>query len=271
MGPPVTEPGPSAIFRNAAYGSPARPPYLSAGSSTAKFVSPFNCPFGAPLSVVLILFLLAMFVWTRRIRAPAVRGAMIGFGWPARRALILVAGFVLVLLYGPLAVAVFFSFFRLQRNEVDWDSFSFDAYVALPQNEGIVDALVNTAIVGGAAVALSLAIGTLLAFYYQGSRSRLRHLVQLAIFLPFLMPPIITGLSLLTFFRQVEIDRSLLTVVIATPCSCWRWPTASSCRGCRRWQSLSRLVHLGPAVQPSVVLAPTCSRRWPAHLPSHCH
>ena len=44
-------------------------------------------------------------------------------------------------------------------------------------------------------MALSLVIGTLLAFYCQGSRSRLRHLVQLAIFLPFLMPPIVTGWS----------------------------------------------------------------------------
>jgi putative spermidine/putrescine transport system permease protein/spermidine/putrescine transport system permease protein len=37
--------------------------------------------------------------------------------------------------------------------------------------------------------------------------------MQLGVYLPFLMPPIITGLSLLIFFREVDIPRSLLTVI----------------------------------------------------------
>ena len=129
-------------------------------------------------------------------------------------ALVLIAGFVFLLLYGPLFVAIFFSFFRLERNEVQWDSFSFSAYEALTHNRGILDALMNTLIVGGSAVALSLVFGTLLAFRYHARRSTANELLQLIIFLPFLMPPIITGLSLLIFFRQTDVDRSLLTVVI---------------------------------------------------------
>jgi len=129
-------------------------------------------------------------------------------------ALVLIAGFVFLLLYGPLFVAIFFSFFRLERNEVQWDSFSFSAYEALTHNRGILDALMNTLVVGGSAVALSLVFGTLLAFRYHARRSTANELLQLIIFLPFLMPPIITGLSLLIFFRQTDVDRSLLTVVI---------------------------------------------------------
>jgi putative spermidine/putrescine transport system permease protein/spermidine/putrescine transport system permease protein len=45
-------------------------------------------------------------------------------------------------------------------------------------------------------------------------KSRFRALLQLMIFLPFLMPPIITGLSLLVFFREADIPRSLVTVII---------------------------------------------------------
>ena len=37
--------------------------------------------------------------------------------------------------------------------------------------------------------------------------------MHFTVFLPFLMPPIITGLSLLIFFRETEIPRSLLTVI----------------------------------------------------------
>jgi putative spermidine/putrescine transport system permease protein/spermidine/putrescine transport system permease protein len=102
----------------------------------------------------------------------------------------------------------------LQRNEVQWDSFSFDAYHALFENEAIFDALTNTLLVGVSAVALALVFGTLIAFHYKASRSALRHLLQFVVFLPFLMPPIITGLSLLIFFRETDVPRSLGTVVV---------------------------------------------------------
>jgi putative spermidine/putrescine transport system permease protein len=55
--------------------------------------------------------------------------------------------------------------------------------------------------------------GTLLALYYHGRRSG-RGALQFIIFLPFLMPPIISGLALLIFFREIGLERSLLTVVI---------------------------------------------------------
>ena len=129
-------------------------------------------------------------------------------------ALFAVAAFVVALLYGPLAVAIFFSFFRLERNAIDWESFSFDAYSTLFRNEAILDSLLNTLMVGLSAVALSLIFGTLIAFRYHNSRSRLRHALQFVVFLPFLMPPIITGLSLLIFFRETDVPRSLGTVIV---------------------------------------------------------
>ena len=61
---------------------------------------------------------------------------------------------------------------------------------------------------------LSIVIGTLLAFHYQSGRSRGREIMQFIIFLPFLMPPIITGLSLLIYFREIDFERSLVTVII---------------------------------------------------------
>jgi putative spermidine/putrescine transport system permease protein/spermidine/putrescine transport system permease protein len=133
---------------------------------------------------------------------------------PLRIVLWAVAAFVLVLLYGPLAVAVFFSFFKFKSNQVQWDSFSFGAYGKLLENDNVIAALGNTLLVGVAAVAAAVILGTLLAFYYHGSRGRAREWLQLVIFLPFLMPPILTGLALLIFFRQIDFPRSLVTVVI---------------------------------------------------------
>jgi spermidine/putrescine transport system permease protein len=134
--------------------------------------------------------------------------------WPARVLLIGVALLVLLALYGPLLVAILFSFIEMQRGEILWDSFSFRAYGLLLRNQSIIEALGNTLIVGLAAVAAALVLGTLFTFHYQASRGRARELMQLMIFLPFLMPPILTGLSLLIFFRQAHIERSLVTVVI---------------------------------------------------------
>ena len=102
-------------------------------------------------------------------------------------------------------------------------------------DEGIIEAVENTLLVGAAAVGLALVFGTALAFHYNGSRSRFREVLQLVIFLPFLMPPIITGLSLLIFFREVDVPRSLVTVD-HRPYGLRRWPwsTASCWPACRR-------------------------------------
>jgi spermidine/putrescine transport system permease protein len=139
---------------------------------------------------------------------------MMRLTWPMQASLWAIAAFVLMLLYGPLFLAIFFSFFAFRSNRVQWDSFSFTAYARLADNQRILDALTNTFAVGVIAVALALVLGTLLALYYHGGCGRGRDLLQIVIYLPFLMPPILTGLSLLIFFRQIDFERSLVTVVI---------------------------------------------------------
>lgn len=132
----------------------------------------------------------------------------------AMTVLALVTGLVFVILYGPIFVPIVSSFFEVKQGSVDLSHGTVSAYVALAANEGILTAVGNTLIVGFSAVILSLALGTLLAFHYHSGRSRSREFLQFIVFLPFLMPPIITGLSLLIYFREAEIPRSLMTVVI---------------------------------------------------------
>jgi ABC-type spermidine/putrescine transport system permease subunit II len=126
----------------------------------------------------------------------------------------LVTLLVFIILYGPIFVPIVSSFFEVKGGNVQWGQTTTSAYTALAGNEGILEAVKNTLIVGVSAVLLSLAIGTLLAFHYQGGRSRGRAFIQFVVFLPFLMPPIMTGLSLLIFFREIDFERSLVTVVI---------------------------------------------------------
>jgi putative spermidine/putrescine transport system permease protein/spermidine/putrescine transport system permease protein len=120
---------------------------------------------------------------------------------------------VAVLLYSPLFVPIVSSFFTISHGDVDWSSPTLSTYRTLAENHDILAALRTTLIVGLCTVVLSVVSGTLLALYYHGRRSG-RSILQFIIFLPFLMPPIISGLALLIFFREIGLERSLLTVVI---------------------------------------------------------
>jgi putative spermidine/putrescine transport system permease protein/spermidine/putrescine transport system permease protein len=121
---------------------------------------------------------------------------------------------VFVLLYGPIFVPIVSSFFTVKYGQVDWGNANLDAYALLVNNDGIITALENTLLVGVSAVVLALILGCFLAMFYRFSQSPGRGFVQFIIFLPFLMPPIITGLALLIFFDDINFDRSLITVII---------------------------------------------------------
>lgn len=121
---------------------------------------------------------------------------------------------VFILLYGPIFIPIVTSFFTVKYGSVDWSQMNLDAYGKLIENDGVIEAVENTFIVGLSAVAASLVLGTVIALHCNSGKSRSRALLQFVVFLPFLMPPIITGLSLLIFFREVSIDRSMLTIII---------------------------------------------------------
>jgi putative spermidine/putrescine transport system permease protein/spermidine/putrescine transport system permease protein len=132
----------------------------------------------------------------------------------ATLALALVTALVFVLLYGPIFIPIVTSFFQVKYGVVDWSTTTLDAFAKLTENDSVIEAVENTFIVGLSAVAASLILGTLIALHCNSGKSRGRALLQFVVFLPFLMPPIITGLSLLIFFRETNIDRSMLTIII---------------------------------------------------------
>ena len=132
----------------------------------------------------------------------------------ATAVLVLVTALVFMLLYGPIFIPIVTSFFTVKYGQVNWDQPSLGAYLQLTGNENIIEAVENTFIVGLSAVAASLILGTIIALHCNSGHSRTRTLLQFVVFLPFLMPPMITGLSLLIYFRETEIPRSMLTIII---------------------------------------------------------
>lgn len=126
-----------------------------------------------------------------------------------------IAILALALIYAPLAVIGVFSFWQPVRakGSLGLSSFSLDSYESLAHNQEILSAVGVTLSVGGIATLLGLVLATGFAFYFQRTRGWPRQVMQLLIFLPFLLPPIITGLALLISFREMDLTRGFWTIV----------------------------------------------------------
>ncbi|UCH24948.1 MAG: ABC transporter permease [Trueperaceae bacterium] len=125
-----------------------------------------------------------------------------------------VTGFVFLALYAPILLVAVLSFFRLRRGKILWDSFSFQWYAELLSNRQLAEALTSSLVVGFFSVLVTLVLATLMAFYTDRQDTRWTLALRFVIFLPFLLPPIITGLSLLVFFKEIGLSRGLITVII---------------------------------------------------------
>jgi len=193
----------------------------------------------------------------------------------------LVAGLLTVLilciLYAPVIISALFSVLEVKDGKILWDSFTLAYYVKLWFNPTVIDALRNTAIVAVIAVLLATVLAVGLALYVEWNGSIARRMIEVAIYLPFLLPPIVTGLSLLVATAQLGIARGLQTVIIghmifvlavayrlvlmrlqALPRSLLE---ASADLGANQWQTLRYIIlpHLMSAVVTGAVLALTLS------------
>lgn len=184
---------------------------------------------------------------------------------------------IFIILYAPLIIGVLFSVVQIRQGKILWETFSLSPYVTLWSNESVLSALSNTAIVALASVAIASVLAVLLALYTEWEGAIGRRAIELIIYLPFLLPPIVTGLALLVASAQLDINRGVETIAIghmvfvlavayrlvltrlqALPKSLVE---ASFDLGAGRWQTLRYILmpHLASAVMTGAVLALTLS------------
>lgn len=122
----------------------------------------------------------------------------------------------LVVIYAPLAVVWVFSNWQpvRVRGALQLAPFSWDSYVALTRNADILGALGTTLLVGLVSMLLALILATTFAMYYWRTAGVSRQIMQALVFLPFLLPPIVVGLSLLIAFRELDATRGAFTIVV---------------------------------------------------------
>jgi spermidine/putrescine transport system permease protein len=124
---------------------------------------------------------------------------------------------VYLFLYTPIAVLAAFSFNRGRQTAV-WQGLTLAWYSQLLHDERLLAAVRNSLLVAAAATALATVIGTLaaLAFSSPGPPPpRGRAATQVLLLLPVILPEVVVGAALLTFFGVLRLRLSLLTVVIA--------------------------------------------------------
>jgi spermidine/putrescine transport system permease protein len=124
------------------------------------------------------------------------------------------AAAVYAFLYVPLAVLALFSF-NSSRFAV-WQGFSLEWYREALRNRQMMDAAVNSLIIGGCATAIATAIGTLAAYALWKRRAPW---LATTLYVSLLTPEIVTGISLLAFFqwifRFLHIHLGMHTVILA--------------------------------------------------------
>lgn len=120
-----------------------------------------------------------------------------------------------IAMYLPVLVVALLSFFSVRRGVVQWDSFSFDAFAALAANADLTGVLTNSIIIAAATSFLAVALAGILALLVSSRMPRaVVAVVEFIVFLPFVLPPIVTGLSLLIAFRDVGLARGLAAVTV---------------------------------------------------------
>ena len=121
---------------------------------------------------------------------------------------------VYVFLYAPIAILVLFSFNKTSQTAV-WQGLTLEWYRNLMHDELILVSVRNSLVVGVATTVIATVIGTLAAMALGRFEFRGKGMTRNLLYLPIIIPEIVIGAALVTFFGAARLRLSILTVVIA--------------------------------------------------------
>ncbi len=124
------------------------------------------------------------------------------------------AAAVMAFLYGPIIVLIIFSFNDNQVTTLPLRGFTWRWYEKMLANEQMLEAISNSLYVASSATILAVIIGIPTAFVLDRYGFYGKTLFRRLILMPITLPGIITGISMLNFFRVIDFGLSLETVII---------------------------------------------------------
>jgi spermidine/putrescine transport system permease protein len=124
------------------------------------------------------------------------------------------AGLVLFL-FAPVLTIVVFSFDSVGVGTFPLTGFTLDWYRQFFDDPAMIAAAKNSAYVAGATALLAVVLGTLASFALVRYRTRAAGPFTLLVVLPIMLPGLLLGVALLSFFDWLDLQLSLTTVVIS--------------------------------------------------------
>jgi spermidine/putrescine transport system permease protein len=134
-------------------------------------------------------------------------------GWP-RRLLAAHTALVYLFLYAPIAILIAFSF-NASRQTAFWAGFTLDWYRQLFDDPGLFQAVRTSLVVAAATTAAAVLLGTPAALALARHGFRGERATQALLYLPVIIPEVVLGAALVTFFGTIGMQLSIATVVIA--------------------------------------------------------
>ncbi len=122
-------------------------------------------------------------------------------------------GLVLLFLFAPLFLVALFSFNTSEISIFPISGFTLAWYERLATNSAFHDALINSLIVAAATVVLATALGVSAATGAHRYAPRWRNALRSGASLPIMVPHLILGIALLSFYNLAQVNLSLTTVI----------------------------------------------------------
>ena len=186
---------------------------------------------------------------------------------------------IMVFLYAPIAVLIFFSF--NDGKTTVWKGFSLKWYTELFRDSNIMNALGNTLIIAVLASLLATILGTAAAIGISNFKGKKRLVIQNVSNIPILSPDIVMGVSLMLLFTMLGVifnfEMGFVTVLIAHICFCVPFvvlnvmPRITSMDrslydaaldlGCNQWQAFCKVIihELMPGIVSGALISFTYS------------
>ncbi len=122
-------------------------------------------------------------------------------------------GVLFAFLYLPLVVLVVLSFNDAQRAVVSWQGFTTRWYSEVFTDPDLLGAMGTTLVIAAIATTISIILGTLLALGLE--RYTRSSVLDSAVYFPLLVPDIVLGIALLSFYSTIRIPLGAVSIVLA--------------------------------------------------------
>lgn len=118
-----------------------------------------------------------------------------------------------ITLYIPIAVLVIFSFNNQKANR-SWEGFTFYYYKELFQDTELWEIMGRSLLVAITSTAIAVVIGTLAAIVLVRHHFRGKELINNLVYVPLIVPEVVTAVALLSSFSFVGIPRGVIPVIL---------------------------------------------------------